>query len=953
MDNDLAFALTKFQEDQTQVMREQVETIRTEQQAKVQAIEERHGRENAQNKARLADLRRAMVDVESVKTRLEQHTNEYLSRVQHRCSAELSTCIGAAQAEEKEHTAAAARRYEETLQQAAEQKVLPAAQEPEVQTVRAMLQRGDLAGAEERLRGGARPRGAAAPAAAVALAAEPVPAPAAAPQPAPKAAGGGAPADSLAPELAQLAATLAGATWAWANDRGGITAYSSEVCLSLEAAHAALGSPAARGDDGSQTVDVGGGRHVDLRKMVQVVTATPSRRRRVQRTTAEASVGVSAQISTTQITQAVMRAAQIPDDDKQAAIRALFRHFGKLARGAAVSRGSPPGGGGADDAGAAAEGAAAEGPAPAAAAAGAVPEDTPEDSQVVRFGRVIADAESAARGLREQAAAAEKAATEWACSMKGLRGAGAVLGELPFEANMARAEMAEVAADQIAAAALSMEERFAARAADLARRSEQLLQSLVQQRLVGGASPPPPAGDAMIMPGDDGAGGNAVAMEPEPEAAAAAAAAAPPTPSPPADIDKLVAQWCDETDRAQQRYDEQEREEAAEESQRQLTQVAESSYSSGRMVSAAVQELTRTTSDEARRAMGDAAMAALRDATQQAEAETERAVAALRRELGQHSYTDVAYLDPDAGQPIPMTFTIDAPFEDWTAECGTTLCGQVAEQLGVPVANIVLKNVRAGSQIVLLDVGVPAGGDRDAVIQKAATVQWSQAADENIRHVLVGTYDLKLPPGSMDARFNKEYGKGKTYWSGSNPPDGKDRGKAGWKKDGQPCVELPYYCPVGWKRYGIKVCEAAEFDRRYDGWAVAYHGTKRAFAAMILNTALKGKTGCFADGEPVVYATPSIRYASAPPYAKGWTNPDGEYVQIVFQLRVNPAHIWKVEKETLPTLTQGKQIDPNIDNSRMEWLIRPKGKDQKFIAPNQLICYGIMLRKLDQEPAWP
>jgi hypothetical protein len=42
----------------------------------------------------------------------------------------------------------------------------------------------------------------------------------------------------------------------------------------------------------------------------------------------------------------------------------------------------------------------------------------------------------------------------------------------------------------------------------------------------------------------------------------------------------------------------------------------------------------------------------------------------------------------------------------------------------------------------------------------------------------------------------------------------------------------PCYCPVGWKRFTLKV---RDFDQKYTGWPVAYHGTKENCIALILN----------------------------------------------------------------------------------------------------------------------
>ena len=45
----------------------------------------------------------------------------------------------------------------------------------------------------------------------------------------------------------------------------------------------------------------------------------------------------------------------------------------------------------------------------------------------------------------------------------------------------------------------------------------------------------------------------------------------------------------------------------------------------------------------------------------------------------------------------------------------------------------------------------------------------------------------------------------------------------------------PYYCPKGWTRYGVYV---PDFDAKWNGTHVCYHGTRSAHATGILETGL-------------------------------------------------------------------------------------------------------------------
>ena len=100
--------------------------------------------------------------------------------------------------------------------------------------------------------------------------------------------------------------------------------------------------------------------------------------------------------------------------------------------------------------------------------------------------------------------------------------------------------------------------------------------------------------------------------------------------------------------------------------------------------------------------------------------------------------------------------------------------------------------------------------------------------------------------------------------------------------------------------------------------------------------------------------SPSIEYCAHPRYAEPWTkiekNGKNRWFQLVFQCRVNPKAVKTVAHETL-LQKESKQmrIDPNFDNNELEWII-PGTKDVYYMKED-IICYGIMMRVSDINPA--
>ena len=195
----------------------------------------------------------------------------------------------------------------------------------------------------------------------------------------------------------------------------------------------------------------------------------------------------------------------------------------------------------------------------------------------------------------------------------------------------------------------------------------------------------------------------------------------------------------------------------------------------------------------------------------------------------------------------------------------------------------------------------------------------------------------------LNPKYNYVYGQGHNYWSGPCD-DGKDRGGK------------PYYCPDGWQRWSFYVTR--DFNAKFNGWCIGYHGTKFEHGLAILLSGLKpAERKEHGDG---VYATPSINYACHPRYSEVKSiEPSseskffkaGKYVQFVLECRVHPKNIVKIGEETLHALDA--IIDRNIGNRSIEWVVNSQGKDiVDFNDPNSsIVCTGLLLRVTDAHPA--
>ncbi|CAF4594418.1 unnamed protein product [Rotaria sp. Silwood1] len=234
----------------------------------------------------------------------------------------------------------------------------------------------------------------------------------------------------------------------------------------------------------------------------------------------------------------------------------------------------------------------------------------------------------------------------------------------------------------------------------------------------------------------------------------------------------------------------------------------------------------------------------------------------------------------------------------------------------------------------------------DAAARMKAVRKCCCDLNANVESITLGEFNLKVEHRLMDPRWNKKYA-----WSNNNPD--KEQYWANPINQGG----KPYHCPSGWIRFGVKVAEdEKEFDTRWGNWYIAYHGTRGENASKVLTSGLRVSTaGCFyGDGVPRVYVSPSIEYCGHPRYAFPWKqvkkNGEIRWYQLVFQCRVNPTSISKIGPETLipKEYKQTVKIDPNFDNSELEWIILGKN-DEQFIN-DDIICYGLMMRISTVDP---
>lgn len=306
-------------------------------------------------------------------------------------------------------------------------------------------------------------------------------------------------------------------------------------------------------------------------------------------------------------------------------------------------------------------------------------------------------------------------------------------------------------------------------------------------------------------------------------------------------------------------------------------------------------------------------------------------------------------------QLITNSFDADA-FQENRNNIRQRLAGGLCAAFGIPTDKIHVEKFDGDQGRVHLRVRGPHGKDvvaalngnaPDASKRMAAVKKCCADLSLPVESITLGEFGLHVENHLMDERFNKRYvfehekGDGAFYWKTPLMYGGK-----------------PYYCPSGWKRYGVKVSKTPEeFDAKWGNWYLAYHGTAGEHASSILTSGLRVSTqGCFYEkGVARVYVSPSIEYSAHPRYARPWKqiskNGQTLWYQMVFQCRVNPAAVAdRVGPETLlhqshkPTVV----IDPNFTNDELEWVILAKNGVQYI--KDDIICYGLLVRTCAVNP---
>jgi hypothetical protein len=163
-----------------------------------------------------------------------------------------------------------------------------------------------------------------------------------------------------------------------------------------------------------------------------------------------------------------------------------------------------------------------------------------------------------------------------------------------------------------------------------------------------------------------------------------------------------------------------------------------------------------------------------------------------------------------------------------------------------------------------------------------------------------------------------------------------------------------YVLPTNWFRFGIEIRnEYLEKQASVKEWNVAYHGTKveNVYSIIrhhrILFPGDKKDDGtiipichgsCFAHhfNGPVIYLSPSIKYASQDLYSKPY-NFQGHTVKVAFQCRVRPGSFKKF-RETLEMTEREIECDEEFSNSQLEWVT----DDKTAVVP-----YGLLIKFLN------
>ena len=99
----------------------------------------------------------------------------------------------------------------------------------------------------------------------------------------------------------------------------------------------------------------------------------------------------------------------------------------------------------------------------------------------------------------------------------------------------------------------------------------------------------------------------------------------------------------------------------------------------------------------------------------------------------------------------------------------------------------------------------------------------------------------------------------------------------------------------------------------------------------------------------VVYLSPSIEYCAHPRYTSAQSR-GNHFLQVLLQVRVNPALHYEKEPGTLPgAFPKQSRVDPHFKNLELEWLVR--ADTNAYVTPlDGIVPYGLMLRFTDEHP---
>jgi hypothetical protein len=280
---------------------------------------------------------------------------------------------------------------------------------------------------------------------------------------------------------------------------------------------------------------------------------------------------------------------------------------------------------------------------------------------------------------------------------------------------------------------------------------------------------------------------------------------------------------------------------------------------------------------------------------------------------------------------------------------------EFCDKANLNIRDLAVKQIQEGSSMVQIDLPDKVEGDDSIIIRLKMFVHKltdkfkEELGKMKIFFMFMGRVKslLKMQKHRTEIRlnpaYNRIYTKGHDYWLGPLI-DGKDRG------------DKPYYCPVGWQRWSLYVTD--QFDTKFKGWCIGYHGTKFSYGLSILLSGLK-PADVHALGEGV-YLTPSINYAAHPRYSeiklieskeRKKFFKSGKYIQFVLECRVHPSNIITIGPQTLRV--SKTTIDPNINNHIIEWVIDTHGKKiLDFNDPySPIVCTGLLTRVTDEHPS--